>query len=397
MDSFMWKFRTKIIFGPGKIETIGAEANALGKRALVVTGKTSMRKLGVLDRVGSALRRAGVSPVFFDEVEPNPRAATIDRGAAKAREAGCDLVIGLGGGSPMDAAKAIAACVKSGEPIWAHIATWLPGHVRSTEALPILLVPTVAATGSEGNGGAVVTNWDTHEKAVIWGYHLFPATSIIDPELTLSVPPHVTGDGGIDIICHAVDTYFTSSTESPLSDRIAEGIVRTVMEYLPRAMENGDDLEARSNLSWCSTVALCGVIGSPRRGSSAPIHVLQHSLSGHYDISHGRGLAALLPVVMEFTSETTPERYALFGREIFGLKDEGLTESETACAGIEELRAWMRSVKMETKLSDCGIDDSKFGMMADDALRVYGRGEEFITNPRPLDREAIIEIYRRAL
>lgn len=396
MDGFMWHLRTRIIFGAGKIDAVGAEAKALGRKALLVTGKSSMRRLGILDRVTSSLEGAGIEPVVFEEVEPNPRAATIDRGARKAKEAGCDFVIGLGGGSPMDAAKAIAASAVSGQPIWKHIATWLPDHVRSTEALPILLVPTIAATGSEANGGAVITNWDTHEKAVLWGYHLYAATSIVDPELTFSVPPHLTGDGGIDIICHALETYFTSPTHVPLSDRISEGVVRTVMEYLRRAMEKGDDLEARSNLSWCSTVALCGIIGSPRKGA-APIHVLQHSLSGHYDISHGRGLAILLPVVMEYTAETAPERYARLGREIFGIREEGLTPKAQAQACVEALREWMRTVKMETRLSDCGIDDSKFEVMAEDATRVYGGGEGFIQNLRPLGRQGIVEIYRRAL
>jgi alcohol dehydrogenase YqhD (iron-dependent ADH family) len=396
MDGFMWYLRTKIIFGAGRIDAVGAEARALGSKALLVTGRSSMRKLGILDRVTSSLERAGVAAVVFDEIEPNPRAATIDRGAGKAREAGCDLVIGLGGGSSMDGAKAIAASAVSGQAIWKHIATWLPDQVPSTEALPILLIPTIAATGSEANGGAVITNWDTHEKAVLWGYHLFPATSIVDPELTFSVPPHLTGDGGIDIICHVLETYFTSPTHAPLSNRFSEGVVRTVMEYLPRAMEKGDDLEARSNLSWCSTVALCGIIGSPRKGA-APIHVLQHSLSGHYDISHGRGLAILLPVVMEYTAETAPERYARLGQEIFGIRDEGRPPKAGAEACIEALRKWMRTVKMETRLSDCGIDDSKFEVMAEDATRVYGGREGFIQNPRPLGREGIVEIYRRAL
>ncbi len=226
---------TQIIFGPGEVRRIGEESRKAGKRPLVVTGKKAMKKTGILDRVLSSLKKAQCDPVVFNKIEPNPRVETVDQDARLARERGCDLIIGLGGGSAIDAAKGIAVAALAEGSIWYYIAHWEDSFQSPQEALPIDLIPTIAATGSEADTVFIITNWETHEKAVLFGHCLLPVFSIIDPELTFSVPPETTADGGIDIICHVLEPYFTSRFVSPISDRFTEGVVLTVMENLKQA------------------------------------------------------------------------------------------------------------------------------------------------------------------
>ena len=186
----------KIIFGSGALAQLGSEAGKIGQRAILVTGSTSMRKAGALDRVTQDLKANGVNVSVFDKVEPNPRVSTVDEGSKIARREKADLIIGFGGGSAMDAAKAIALASSGTESIWRYVEAQaeVKGPVPS-----LILVPTVAASGSEANNGAVITNWDTHEKMVLTSPHFFAKVSIVDPDLTLTLPEKPTAQGGVDI------------------------------------------------------------------------------------------------------------------------------------------------------------------------------------------------------
>lgn len=384
---------TKIIFGPGEVGRIGTESRKIGKRPMVVTGRKAMRKTGILDNVLSSLRASQCDPVVFNKIEPNPRAETVDQGAKLARDKRCDLIIGLGGGSAMDAAKAIAIAALGEESIWTYLACWQDFYKPPQKALPIALIPTIAATGSEADRVSVITNWKTHEKAVLFEDCLLPVFSIVDPDLTVSVPPETTVEGGIDIICHVLEPYFTSRSNSPIGDRFTEGIILTVMENLKKAMEHGDDLEARSHLSWASTLALSGFTDAGLSGGFV-IHPIEHALSGHYDISHGRGLAILLPAVMEYTIPARPERYAQLAERVFKVQDSHPSKSNKAKMCVEKMIEFLRSVNIYRKLSDLGIDDSKFERMAEDTIRIYGAGREYLDNPRKLYKEDIVQIFK---
>jgi hypothetical protein len=394
---FDFQLPTKIYFGPGKIGLIAKYIRPIGKKPLIVTGKSSMRRLGILDKVTGLLKKGGIDSVVFEGIEPNPRHTTCDKAAALARQEGCDLIIGLGGGSAMDAAKGIAITAKTGCSVWDYVYTG-PNKPQKkiTEVLPIVLVPTIAATGSEADSGGVITNWETKEKTGIWGEPLFPRVSIVDPELTFSCPPDYTADGGVDIISHVIESYFTGTSEAYLQDRFSESVIRTVVKYLPRAIENGNDLEARAHLSWCSTVALSGLINSGR-GGSYPLHALEHVVSAHYDISHGRGLALLLPALMEYTAPSRPEKYAELGENVFGLRNDGKDIESAAQAGIEAMKKWLASIGRLLTFRDLGIDDSKFEAMADDVIRLYMRDKDHLANPRPIDRAGVLEIFRMTL
>ncbi len=393
---FEFHLPTKIIFGSGTLSRLGEEAKRYGKKPLCVTGTRAMKRTGILKRALSSLENAGIPSILFDEVEPNPRASTVDKGAEIARKERCDLILGLGGGSAMDAAKGIAVAARGEHSIWKYIADWEEGYIPPGDALPIGLIPTVAATGSEADMVSVITNWETHEKAVLVGECLIPAFSIVDPELTFSVPPDTTADGGIDIICHVLETYFTAKRSFPISDRFGESIVATVIENLGKATMKGDDLEARSSLSWASSLALTGIASAGLAGGFV-IHPIEHALSGHYDISHGKGLAILLPSVMEYTIPKAPKRYAQLAERVFNMQTESIGEGERAMICVEKIRSFLKSVRMDLRLSDLGIDASKFETMADDILRIYGIRGQYLENPRRLYKEDIINILTMSL
>jgi alcohol dehydrogenase YqhD (iron-dependent ADH family) len=397
MLPFDFRLPTKIYFGQGRINEIGGLLKPVGKKALIVTGKSSMKKLGILDKTVDLLRKGKIDSVVFEGIEPNPRHTTCDKAAAMARDSGCDFVIGLGGGSSMDAAKGIAITAKTGISVWEYVYRGPNFKQRKVEeALPIVCIPTVAATGSEADSGGIISNWETHEKTGIFGPPLFPTASIVDPELTVTCPEEYTIDGGIDIISHVIESYFTGTTEAYLQDRFSESIIKTVMRYLPRAIKDGADMEARSHLSWCSTVALSGLINSGR-GGTFPLHALEHVVSAHYDISHGRGLALLLPALMDFTEPARPEKYVEMGKNIFGFRYSDEDIRQAAREAIDGMKGWMTTIGRLLTFTELGIDDSKFEIMADDLERLYMRDKGYLVNPRPIDKAGALEIFRMSL
>lgn len=396
MDNFEFHLPTRIIFGNGTFPKFSVETAQLTKKVLLVTGRGSARRLGLLDRAVALLTESGVEAVVFDRIEPNPRAHTIDEGAVIAVKEKCGAVVALGGGSAMDAAKGIALVAASGGSVWDYVRIAGKTARSMGEALPIVAVPTIAATGSEANAGAVITNETTREKGVIFGKALYPVVAVIDPALTVTLPPHLTADSGVDILCHLLESYFTGNAESPIQDRITESIARVVMEETPKAVRDGSDLSARGNLSWASTLALSGVPDAGRMGSF-PLHGIERSLSGHYDISHGRGLAILLPALMEYTCARRPERYVQLGERVFGLDLSGIPAEAGARRCIAAMREWLEGLGITLTLSSLGIDENKFEQMADDAVRLYGRGREYLENPKPLYRDDIVAIYRAAM
>ncbi|MEW5925701.1 MAG: iron-containing alcohol dehydrogenase [Candidatus Zixiibacteriota bacterium] len=395
MQNFTFYLPTKLIFGPGEIDKVGVEAKAYGDKALIVTGKKSASQFGIVSRVMDKLEQEGVAAMVFDKIEPNPRSTTIDEAAQLVRKNNINMIIGLGGGSPMDAAKGIAAAAAMNVPVWSLVYHGQPVPPKITKALPIIEIPTLAATGSEADAGGVITNWEKHEKAVIGGPLLFPKVSIIDPELTVTVPRDYTIDGAIDIICHVIEDFFTGADETPIQDRFSLAVVRTVMDYLPKVLKKPDNIAARSQLSWASAIALSGIINSGRSGPF-PLHAMEHALSAHYDISHGRGLALLLPRLMTYTFRSRPAKYAFMARELFGVNPV-LPEMEQAEAAVSGMINFLKSVNRYITLPDVEIDDSKFELMADDTLRIYSRGTGYLGNPKPLYKEDIVKIFEMSM
>jgi len=369
----------RFIIGAGSLSQLGTEAARLGKVALLVTGSRSMRTTGVLDKVLKDLEGQGVKTIVFDRVEPNPRASTIDRGAAIAREHNAQVIIGLGGGSTMDAAKCIAQASSGTDPIWAHY----EGKATAKGKVPsIILVPTVAASGSEANNGAVFTNWETHEKVVFGKNSMYPTVSIVDPALTVTLPKKTTAQGGVDILCHLVEAYITAGESTLINDSLREASMRTVVESLPLVLNKLDDIEHRSRLSWASTIACSQFAGLGGGTGMMTLHGMEHPLSGEYDIAHGDGLAALLLEWMKFTLPDRKERFKLLGEKVFGEAD-----------AIAATGKWLKKISMNLKLRDLGVKEADFDKLAGNAVKT-APWVKF--HPTPLDNQAIKSIYKNS-
>lgn len=397
MLDFQLHMPTRIVFGRGEVEKVGAEAARIAGKVLLVTGRTATRKTGVLQRVLDSLAAAGVETVLFDRIEPNPRTHTVDEGGRIAREENCGLVIGLGGGSAMDAAKAIAAVSLSGIPSHEYISGNQTGRwmelLPVNEALPIMTVPTLAATGSEANSGGVLTHEPTKEKGGVGGPALFPKVAIIDPELTFTVSPEYTADGAVDMFTHLYESYLTGEEDAHVQDHISEGLMRAAVEWGPVAYKEPENYEARAALMWASTIALIG-IPNGGRGGAFPVHAMEHTLSAYFDISHGRGLAILAPAYFRIVAEDRPHRIARLGRNVFGVQeaDDRVAAEKTIKAMID----WFKTMDVYLKLSNVGIDRESLAPMAADAVRVGGRGAGYIPATRKLDVPDVLKIYEES-
>lgn len=394
--SFEYQNPTKLVFAAGSITRLGDLTSAYGKKALLVTGGGSVKRNGTFDKATQSLKQAGVSYVECTDIEPNPRITSVARGAEIARQEGCDVVIALGGGSVMDASKVIAAAFYyDGDP-WNLILHGQPDPVFPTRALPIITIPTIAATGSEMNSWAVISNDESKTKSFIGADCLFPKVALVDPELTVSVPADQTAYGVSDLITHVTESYFNGIDGTPIQDRFAEGVILTALEYGPRAVEDGSDLEAREQVQWAATVALNGWVQAGTLGAS-PVHMMEHVLSAHHDIAHGAGLAIVNPAWMRFASKSRPERFAQFANRVFGVEINAKNPTEAATAGIDKYVSFLKKIGCPTKLSEVGIDDSLFEQYAEDTVLVARDGHGNLPGRPPMNKEQIIEVLRSVI
>jgi alcohol dehydrogenase YqhD (iron-dependent ADH family) len=388
-------FPTRVLFGTGELERIGKEAKSLGHKALLVTGGTSAKKTGLLDRVSELLRAEGVPYVLYDRVEPNPRTTSVDEAAGIAREQNCDFIIALGGGSVMDAAKAIATVALSGRPIYDYMRGNPAGLWKELlpiqEALPILTVPTVAATGSEANNISVLTHWETHEKSSINGPGLIPKTAILDPSVTYTVPAHVTAEACADIFSHLFEAYLISREGTHIQDGFTETLIRQVVHFSTVAMAEPTHEEARATLLWASTLAI-SPFTLAGRGAGYPLHQVEHTLSGYYDIAHGRGLAILtVPYFQQIILQDRPERLARMGRECFGVQHAD--DRAAAEATIAAVADWFARLGITQRLADFGIKREDLPHLAKESIRIGGRGADHLSSSRPLFMNDVLAIY----
>jgi len=387
---------TKIIFGVGTLSQLGEAAKRHGKKALLVTGGGSVKRSGAFGRAVASLRATGMAFAECSGVEPNPRIATVRRGAQIAKEEGCDVIIALGGGSTMDAAKVMAAALYyDGDP-WDMIYHGQPDPYIPSRALPIITVPTLAATGSEMNMGAVISNEETKEKSFVQAECLYPAIALVDPELTLSVPKDQTAFGVCDIITHVTEGYFNGVDGTPIQDRFAEGVILTAMEWGPKAVGDGQDLEARSQVQWASIVALNGWVNAGTNGGY-PVHMIEHTLSAYHDITHGAGLSVLNPAWMRFAAKHKAEKFVQFAERIFGLKAKRTDDRDCALQGIDRFEAFLKGIGCPTRLSELGIEDTLLSQYARETLRIIHDENGNLPGRPPMTEADIIEVLNAAL
>jgi alcohol dehydrogenase YqhD (iron-dependent ADH family) len=387
MDNFVFNLPTKIVFGKGEFQKLGEEAKLLGKKAMLITGRHFAKKSGLLDKAEKMLKENGIDVVEFCEIEPNPESETVNKGGRLAREEKVDFLIGLGGGSVIDAAKGISVVAVTNRDVW-DFCEKPPKAKVPEKTLPILAVITVAATGSEADSGGVITNTKTRHKRAIFGRALFPTTSIVDPLLTLTVPQKQTIDGVIDMITHIFESYLSSKANAPVSDRVSEGLIKEAMKQGEIVFNDLQNIEARESLSWISTLALSGFPSAGRRGPF-PMHRMEHPISGLYRISHGRGLAAIMPAFLYHTKDMHAERLKTFGKNVLS------TDSPTKT--IERIVHWMKKVDAFVSLKDLGVKYDDIEKLADMAIEDDGNKEKgFIAAREPLSKEMLMKIYTTA-
>ena len=387
-SSFIYDIPTKVYFGENRLGNLGSELKKIGQRVLLVYGGGSIKTIGLYDRVVDIVKESGLNLFECSGIEPNPRITSVDRGANTCKREKIDVILAVGGGSVIDAAKCIgAAAYYDGEP-WDLVT----GKAEIKKCLPIVTVLTLSATGSEMNANAVITNWDTNEKRGMKEELFVPKVSFLDPTSTYSVNEYQTACGSADILSHIMEVYFSGENDLYMLDTVMEGLMKTVIKYAPVAMENPGDYDARANLMWASSWAINGFVRGAKE-TSWSCHPMEHQLSAFYDITHGLGLAILTPRWMEYIlDETTVSKFYQFGCNVFDI-DKDKNPMDVAKESIERLSEFFfNTLKLQSTFKEIGIDSSKFEIMAKSAC-----GGGTIDGFKPLNQGDITKIFEMCL
>ncbi|MDD4364281.1 MAG: iron-containing alcohol dehydrogenase [Synergistales bacterium] len=363
MRDFTFQNATKVIFGRGAEEAVGAEAAALARKVLLHYGGGSVKRSGLFDRVVASLTEAGVDVVELGGVKPNPRLSLVEEGIALCRRERVDLILAVGGGSVIDSAKAIALGVPADGPLW----DFFEGRAKPGEALPVGVILTLPAAGSETSPVSVITNERGLYKKGFRNALLRPRFALLNPELTFSLPAEQTRAGAVDMLAHVMERYFTNERDVELTDRLCEATMRTIVANLPRALTDPENYAARAELMWASTVAHCDLLDTGREGDWAS-HKIEHELSALYDVAHGIGLAVVFPAWMDYVVDHDPSRFAQFAHRVWDVEPDFFDPGRTAREGIARVVAFLRSCGLPTTLQELAIGDDRFDEMARKAV-----------------------------
>jgi alcohol dehydrogenase class IV len=380
--AFLFSWPGKLVFEPNGIQKISDELKELGvKKPLLVTDP-GVRKSGLLLKATGPMEKEKISFAVFDEVEPNPSIETVEKGFGMFKEEGCDSLVALGGGSTMDAAKAIGVMSTN------------PGLLRKYEGTnkvvnpppPIIAIPTTAGTGSEVTGASVITDKSRKYKFAVRSPFLIPKVALLDPNLLGTLPPPILAATGMDVMTHAYET-FVSSVTNPVSQALAYDSMRLVSQNLRKLFANPENLEAASNMILASTMAGVAFFN----GRVGMVHAMSHPLGGVFNTPHGLANAILLPHCMEFTRLAVPE---LFGRiaEAFGKNIRGLSAEDASRLAVEAVRELMRDIRIPKGLQEVGVNRDAFPQMARDAVE----SGIHLTTPRKVTYEDMVSIYEGA-
>ena len=375
--SFHYYLPVNVVFGCGKVKEVGEIAKPYGKKALIVTGKSSAKKSGLYDKVKDCLKAAGIESVLFDKVSQNPLTTTAMEGAAFAKEHACDVVVAIGGGSIMDCAKAIAfLTVNEGD-----INDYIFNRLKSENALPLILIPTTCGTGSEGNGFAVLTNPENGDKKSLRCNAIIAKASIVDPECMMTMPKKVLASVGFDALCHSMEAY-TSKISQPFTDALALYAMELIRDSLVDLYHGSEEKEKWEKITIASTIG--GMVINQAGVTLA--HGMEHPASGLKDIVHGQGLAALTPAIMEASYKGDLYKFGKIS-QILGGTDA------SDCA--EQVKALLTKLDMNLTLSDLGLTQEDIPWMAENCMKVSAAS--VANNPVVFTQEEIADIYKKAM
>lgn len=389
MENFNYSIPTKVFFGEGKIDVLGKEIKKHGSRVLLAYGGGSIKKIGLYDKVVNILKENEIPYFELSGIEPNPRVESVAKGVKICRENNIDFILAVGGGSTIDCCKVIAGAVAYDGNPWDLVI----GKAKYETVLPIASILTIAATGSEMDAGAVITNMETNQKYGTGHPGFFPKFSILDPTYTYSVSKYQTASGVADIMSHTFEVYFSNVKGAYLQDRLAEGVLKTCIHYGRIAIDDPENYEARANLMWASSLAINGLLGYGKN-SNWTVHPLEHELSAYYDITHGIGLAILTPHWMEHVlNENNLYKFKEYGINVWNI-DSNLSDMEIAKKSIEKTSEFFKSLDIPMTLREVGIDEDKFEIMAADVIE-YMQGP--VGNFKPLNYEDVLSIFKKSL
>lgn len=376
---------TQLLFGCGEIKNLATEKLPGKKALIVISAGTSMKKYGYLDKVIELLKDNDTEAVVFDKILPNPIKGHVMEAAALCRAEQCDFVIGLGGGSSIDSAKAIAVMACNEGDYWDYVIGGSGKGRPAAKALPIIAIPTTAGTGTEADPWTVITNEEKQEKIGFGNQHTFPALSIVDPELMVSIPPHLTAYQGFDAFFHAAEG-FLANCATPISDLYALEAIRLLYKYLPVAVKDGKNLKARAKVAWASTLA--GLVESTSSCTSE--HSLEHAMSAYYPaLPHGAGLIAISEAYFETFRNDCMKRYMKMAEVMTQQKSNRPSDFMDAL-----IRMQKECEVYQLKLSDWGLKEEDLPKMVQNARETMGG--LFMFDPRPLTDEEVLGIYKNS-
>ncbi|HEX8960086.1 MAG TPA: iron-containing alcohol dehydrogenase [Geobacteraceae bacterium] len=385
MNNFIFSIPTTAYFGKGQINILGEAIKAHGgSKILLAYGGGSIKTNGIYDTILEQFGKAGFAHVELSGIQPNPRIESVAEGIELYREHNCDFILAVGGGSTLDACKAIAAGVRYEGPV-GDLFVGESGLSDISAAAPLATILTMAGTGSEMDMGAVITVGADHKKKVLMHPLVNPRFSILDPEYTYTVPEYHSMAGVADILCHLMEQYFTPDAAAKVQERMNEGIMKAVLEDAPKILADPNDYDARATIMWASSMALAGfqlLLGKPM--FPFPLHGMGHELSSMYDMTHGVTLALLTPAWMRYTMSAAPEYlplFARFARNVMEVREED--DAEAAEAGVKKLQEFYSAIKMPANLREAGVKEEDLETIAGKAvengnlgiLTLLGKGE----------------------
>ena len=375
--NFNYYLPVNVVFGCGKVKEAGEIAKQYGKKALIVTGKSSAKKSGLYDKVNDSLKAAGLDSVLFDKVSQNPLTTTAMEGAEFAKENACDVVVAIGGGSIMDCAKSIAfLAVNHGD-----INDYIFNRKKSDKALPLILIPTTCGTGSEGNGFAVLTNPENGDKKSLRCNAIIAKASIVDPECMMTMPKKVLASVGFDALCHSMEAY-TSRISQPFTDALALYAIELIKDSLVDLYQGSTDKEKWEKITIASTIG--GMVINQAGVTLA--HGMEHPASGLEDIVHEQGLAALTPVIIEASYKGDEYKFSRISRLLGG------TDASDCAQQVKQL---LRQIDLTVTLSDLGLEEKDIPWMAENCMKVSAAS--VANNPVVFTQEEIAGIYKKAM
>ncbi|NQT59196.1 MAG: iron-containing alcohol dehydrogenase [Bacteroidetes bacterium] len=387
IKDFTYYVPVKLVFGEGALNQAGEQVSAYGKKAMIVTTGNFFKENGLVDRLQDILKKDGVGSIHFPDVDPNPLNTQIDAGAALAKSTGVDVLIGLGGGSAIDAAKGMAVALGHDRPIW-DFCEGDDVQEITDKTFPIIAITTTSGTGSEGTQWSVITNLEKRMKPGIGSDYTFAKVAIVDPELMVSLPPRMTAATGFDVLAHAIEAY-SSTLATPVTDMMCEKAIRLVGKYLRRAVKNGEDREARNGMAFANTLSGFSIAV----GIVTVCHGLAHSIGGVAGTTHGETLAAMTPQTMRFSMKANPDKFKDIG---MFLRDEYINIGQYMLEdSVEEVEDLIRDIGLDNGLASQGVKEEHIEEIADGVINYMGGSIEI--DPMDITKEDLIEIITQSM